>query len=258
MVSPVLTIAVRILWANYARQMTNWNNANLSAPFWRIYWNAQGGNFARIASREIELLPSRILAIPPDTPFSTSALNPVDHFHVHFVSSQPFGFVKPEIFVFDPPPSVLALKNRCIEGCDGRFSAAEHAAALYQMIFWVLTNLPAGSVAESVSDDLRIQQVIALMEKPDASVFDNASLARHISMNTNSFIRLFKAQTKMTPGQYILTRRINRACEMLHFTNKSIEQIAEECGFCDRYYFSRMFKKLRRIGPAKFRGIWTV
>jgi transcriptional regulator GlxA family with amidase domain len=39
----------------------------------------------------------------------------------------------------------------------------------------------------------------------------------------------------------------------LHHSALSIEQIAERCGFCDRYHFSRVFQKHREMGPATFR-----
>ena len=39
-------------------------------------------------------------------------------------------------------------------------------------------------------------------------------------------------------------------CRML---SPSIDEIAEECGMCDRYYFSNRFKKLFGISPAAFR-----
>jgi AraC-like DNA-binding protein len=40
---------------------------------------------------------------------------------------------------------------------------------------------------------------------------------------------------------------------MLEYENDSIEQIAEACGFCDRNYFSTVFRKKLGIPPAEFR-----
>jgi transcriptional regulator GlxA family with amidase domain len=41
--------------------------------------------------------------------------------------------------------------------------------------------------------------------------------------------------------------------KLLRHTDRSIEQIARECGFRDRYYFTRVFAKHRQTTPAAFR-----
>ena len=51
----------------------------------------------------------------------------------------------------------------------------------------------------------------------------------------------------------LLDFRLDQACRRLRHTNESIEQIAEDCGFPNRYYFSRMLKQHRAISPAAYR-----
>lgn len=55
--------------------------------------------------------------------------------------------------------------------------------------------------------------------------------------------REFKKAFGTTIIQYILHKRIEHAKELLVYTNKSIEEISEKCGFNDQSYFSRQFKK---------------
>lgn len=81
----------------------------------------------------------------------------------------------------------------------------------------------------------------------------NAQLAAQAGMSVNSLIRQFQRHLGMSPRQYLQRERIQRACRLLQFTSKTVEQIAEECGFCDRHYFTRIFKKQRGIGPGGFR-----
>ena len=42
--------------------------------------------------------------------------------------------------------------------------------------------------------------------------------------------------------------------KLLRHTDHSIEQIAEESGFPNRYYFTRMLSKYRKTTPAAFRA----
>ena len=53
--------------------------------------------------------------------------------------------------------------------------------------------------------------------------------------------------------RYLLELRLNTAMKLLRHTDHSIEQIARECGFGDRYYFTRIFTKHRQTTPAAFR-----
>ena len=72
-------------------------------------------------------------------------------------------------------------------------------------------------------------------------------------MHTNAFIRLFRSEVGRSPQAWYMRRRIEEACRLLHHSDLSIEQIAERTGFCDRGHFTRVFRTLRRIGPATFR-----
>ena len=46
-----------------------------------------------------------------------------------------------------------------------------------------------------------------------------------------------------------------QAARQLHFSESSIEEIAQQAGFCDRYHFSRAFHKEFNCGPATYRKL---
>jgi AraC-like DNA-binding protein len=66
-------------------------------------------------------------------------------------------------------------------------------------------------------------------------------------------MRLFRANAGMSPQLYSRIRRIEKACILLHYSDLDIKEIASETGFCDRFHFSRVFKKMRKVGPSEFR-----
>ena len=72
-------------------------------------------------------------------------------------------------------------------------------------------------------------------------------------MSTNAFSRLFLNEVGRSPQKYILKRRIEKACIILHYSSDSIDSIAHKTGFCDRFYFSRMFKKKMNVSPVAYR-----
>jgi transcriptional regulator GlxA family with amidase domain len=87
-----------------------------------------------------------------------------------------------------------------------------------------------------------------------SSTIENDQLARAACMNIDSFIRFFKKETGLTPQRYITNKRIQRACDLLHSPDLTIDEIAEQCGFCDRNYFTTVFTRLKGTGPAEYRG----
>lgn len=62
--------------------------------------------------------------------------------------------------------------------------------------------------------------------------------------------RVFKADFGMTIFQYLEDYRISEAKKMLQTHAFSVSQIAESLGFCNTYYFSRVFKKKTGISPS--------
>ena len=83
--------------------------------------------------------------------------------------------------------------------------------------------------------------------------FTVADLAADIGMGVDHFSRLFKQSTGMSPHQFVMRQRIDRARYMLENTDKPIIQIAYECGFADQVHLTRAFKRLIGTTPASFR-----
>lgn len=66
---------------------------------------------------------------------------------------------------------------------------------------------------------------------------------------------LFKKNYKISPIQYLIGVRIDRAKKLLCFADKPIGEIAAEVGFSTPVYFSEMFRKYQGMSPREFRNI---
>lgn len=78
-------------------------------------------------------------------------------------------------------------------------------------------------------------------------------VADEMNCTIQHICKLFKENTTTTFLKYITEKRINMASQLLISTNKTVSEIAENIGFSDINYFSRVFKKMRGISPSEFR-----
>lgn len=83
---------------------------------------------------------------------------------------------------------------------------------------------------------------------------DVHKLADEVAMSYDNFRRRFKQQVGVSPNQFFLTAKIEKAKELLLFTDEEIKNIALQLGFTDPYYFSRVFKERTSVSPAHFRN----
>lgn len=77
-------------------------------------------------------------------------------------------------------------------------------------------------------------------------------LAAVVQMSAHYFCQLFKQSTGITPHQYVIRCRIERAKELLIQGKLTISDVAKIVGFVDQSHFHRHFKRLVGITPKAF------
>lgn len=77
-------------------------------------------------------------------------------------------------------------------------------------------------------------------------------ISNHLGLSRYYFCRLFKQSTGISPYQYVIHCRVERAKQLLKGKQQSLGEIAVACGFTHQSHFHRHFKRLTGITPKRF------
>lgn len=84
-----------------------------------------------------------------------------------------------------------------------------------------------------------------------------ADCAARLHLSVSRFSHLFTKTIGVSPYQYLLRLRLDRACALLLHTELDIRHIAQLVGFDDPSYFSHLFRKRFAKTPGAFRTAYS-
>ncbi|MBR2374010.1 MAG: helix-turn-helix transcriptional regulator [Lentisphaeria bacterium] len=211
-------------------------------PFWFLYCNSGPGAYLKFEECEIRPGKKEIILIPPGTPFQSCCESPFEHLYIHFQIGRPYSRVKPGVLIF--PSSICGTLEQLFR------EEQSSPAAVYALLYSALAAIPEERFApEENGVDDRLQMALIMLNK-NAS---NDEICRSIGMSGSNFQKFFKQKTGISPQQYSMKMRLEKACFLLSSGVNEISSIARECGFSDRYAFSKAFSKYIGIPPARYR-----
>ena len=81
-------------------------------------------------------------------------------------------------------------------------------------------------------------------------------LAERFFINKFYLSKIFRETYGTTINNYLISKRITRAKQLLRFTDMTVDEIGVAVGMTDANYFSRMFRKVEGISPREYRKQW--
>lgn len=79
-------------------------------------------------------------------------------------------------------------------------------------------------------------------------------MANELGYHRTHLSKIFKQETGMSPMNYLMKIRMERAAHLLVHESFTIQQVASSVGYSDPLYFSKQFKKWYGTTPSRFTG----
>lgn len=232
---------------------TEWNFPSVFSPFWRLYYNGKRGHCVLFGERMVELTPAHIMLIPPHCLFHCLGANPVPTFWLAFSFTRKLSPDQRVPVLLKPRDTELCLIRdlkrliRADEHWEPTDAIYRNSLALLQVVLsrrelrWQ-PPLPEHllHVRQHIEGNLRAKLTAPL-------------LAKRAGLSVAGFNRAFRRHFATTPARYVTEMRVREAARLLLQTDETIDAIAEQTGFPNRAYFSRVFKQVTDEAPAGFR-----
>jgi len=153
-------------------------------------------------------------------------------------------------------PTLRWLVRRLMEET-ATFAANPHRAeagiALRALICAVLVEAMRQMLMPPTQPKQFVAAAVAYLRQHLHEPVSMADLVRHVGFSRARMFDMFKAQTGLTPHDYLQRMRIEKAREQLRQTQLSVTEIGLAVGFSSGQYFSTVFARYSGVSPTGFR-----
>lgn len=222
-----------------------------------LLYVCKGALHLRCAEHEAVLEADQIGLIDCHVPHAYWCVDYVDFYWFHFNGCSSGAYTQYLMDRFGPVhsgPHIRPLKEyfaSVLQSASGIFSNEHQISAC---VHGLLSGLAAPTEQGTMASSL-LEPAIRLIHDHYAEELSLDRLAAESRISKSYFIRCFQRYAGSTPHEYLLQYRLRQAKQLLRSTDKTVEQIAEQCGFNSASHFARAFRQSNGISPSAFRAI---
>ncbi len=128
----------------------------------------------------------------------------------------------------------------------------------YRAVASAMLKLTLLKISENVVEDAlparMVEELDAYIRENCADEISNTEIGAIFGYHPFYVSRILKERKGLTLRQYIINYRIKASCRMLQTTAKTVSEIAEQTGFTDASYFTKIFKGAVGMTPKEYRN----
>lgn len=210
-------------------------------PFGAISYKIDGTGEFVVNGKPISVKPKSILYIPADADYQVKySVN--DSIVIHITDC---NYFEPECITLENHVMIEQLFLKLVSAWEQNRSVNQIKSGLYDILFRISQQK---SEAHNSTVNLCMEYIQQHFAKADLSV---SEVCRSAFISVSTIQRAFSEQLGITPKQYIIKLRLEKAIELLMEGKLTVKDVALCCGFSDEKFFSRSFKEKYGYPPSQ-------
>lgn len=134
---------------------------------------------------------------------------------------------------------------------DRRLNEAQASAMLHGILMQLLE--ASGAAGSGTVGNSLVDRAIAYIQEHLTDRLTVETIAEHVGYSTGYFSHLFAGETGMSPYQFVVRSRVERAQQLLQTTRLTVQDVAFQCGFNSAANFCYTFRRFTGESPHEFR-----
>lgn len=161
---------------------------------------------------------------------------------------------KKDMFRFASPIVYNQALRKSILNLSSAILSEEDEALCSELLLSLVDNFnPTNICTDYKKDNKLIKKAKEMIYSKLENVLSLDEICKELAMSKFQFIRLFKANTGISPYQYFLLCKVNRAKQLLE-KNKDVYSAIAECGFVDLSHLNKHFKRIYGITAFEYKS----
>ena len=216
-------------------------------PFSALSFRLAGKGTFEIDGKILEAQAGDVMFLPAGKPYR------VDYSFSEFivVHLPNCNYAEAEVIEFSDRVPIEAMFTRLLDAWKTNHSANQAKAYVYDILHKLSERCESAAPVSSPELEKCVQY---LQEHFCESSLLVETLCRHSYISRSSLQRYFMRRFGISPKQYILRLRMEKAMDLLTQKDSTISEVSAACGFDDTKYFSRIFKQTYGISPSHIRS----
>lgn len=233
-----------------------------------LHYIVSGKGYYTINNKTYTLEKNQGFLIPPDT-LTYYEADKDDPWHYMWIG---FNGVKAEkyldyanlndnnlIFEYSKDDTLTNYINEMLELKELNFSNELKLEGLLYMFMSALASCRKDDSSQKLykSTEIYLEKSIEYIENNYCNNVKINDIANYIGINRSYLTHIFKKNINVSPQEFLLNYRIDKACSLLKSSDLSIKTISKSVGYCDPLTFSKIFKKVKNESPKSYRDKFT-
>lgn len=151
-------------------------------------------------------------------------------------------------------PFLLDVFEKCVNAEDISQNGRGYEAFLCSKIWELISKLNEREGRSGEIGEGYIRSALNVMESEYSQGITAQEIAERLHLNRSYFSELFKNVMGRSPGNYLLSLRMEKAAELLCNMGLGVSVTANSVGYSDVFTFSRAFKNYYGLSPTDYVG----